>query len=61
MSFAGKKITAVGHHQADATKRLTMNLQSGFVNKVAAYGSQQPPSSGKVRTNHSKSKGVATS
>lgn len=43
MSFAGKKITAVsgsgqvlgGHHQTDATKRLSVNLQSGFVNKVA--------------------------
>lgn len=49
MSFAGKKITAVAHHQVDATKRLSMNLQSNFVNKVAAYG---PPS--KVRTSKSK-------
>jgi hypothetical protein len=26
MSFVGKKITAVAHHQVDATKRLSMNL-----------------------------------
>jgi hypothetical protein len=36
MSFAGKKITTVSHnYNSDATKRLSMNLHSGFVNKVA--------------------------
>jgi hypothetical protein len=41
MSFAGKKITTIsgsGHHnhQADATKRLSVNLNAGgFVSKVA--------------------------
>ena len=39
MSFAGKKITAVSHHQSDAAKRMSVNLQSSYVNKVAASSS----------------------
>lgn len=52
MSFAGKKITTV-HHNNEATKRLSVNLHTGFVNKV----SQQTHSS-KVRASHSKGKTV---
>lgn len=48
MSFAGKKITTV-HHNNDATKRLSVNLHTGFVNKVVTQSS-------KMRASHSKRK-----
>jgi len=33
MSFAGKKITQVSN-QVDTTKRMSVNLHSGFINKI---------------------------
>ncbi len=69
---SGGLMSSNNQHQIDATKRLSVNLHSGFIGKIqqsnnilgttaaAAGGSQQQNAGGtsKIRHSHSKSKGA---